>query len=295
MRIIERLSAWSIRRASASARFWWTVLKTAAACWLRDRAPSMGAALAFYTVFSLAPLLLTVIAIAGLAFGHAKSQGTIIAQIVDLVGPEGGAVIEKMLRGAGRARSGMIATAIGLGTLLVSATAILGELQASLNRIWKQRAPGGAGLRQLLKGRLISLSLILAFGFVFLASLSISAALAEFRHYIGGLLPVLPKLIATVNEIFSFAVITALIGLIFKIVPDAKVEWRAAAVGAAVTTALFSGGKYLIGLYIGSSSAISTHGAAGALIVILLWVYYSAQILLFGAEFAKAYSDALRL
>lgn len=274
-----------------SAAFWWQVLKTAAGSWLRDRAPSMGAALAFYTVFSLAPLLLLVIAIAGLAFGHAESQDAIIAQVADVVGPEGAAVVEKMLRSASHARSGIIATAVGLGTLVVGATAILGELQASLNFIWKRRAQAGAGLLQLLKGRLISLSLILAFGFVFLVSLSISAALAAFRHYIGSLLPVLPALIAVINEIFSFVVITTLIGLIFKVVPDAKVEWRAAAVGAAVTTVLFSGGKYLIGLYIGSSSAVSTHGAAGALVVILLWVYYSSQILLLGAEFAKAYSD----
>ena len=273
------------------ATFWWRVLKTAVSNWLRDRAPSMGAALAFYTVFSLAPLLLLVIAVAGLAFGHAESQGAIIAQVADLVGPDGAAVVEKMLRSASHARSGIIATAIGLGTLVVGATAILGELQASLNVIWKRRAQAGTGIRQLVKGRLISFSLILAFGFVFLVSLSISAALAAFRHYIGSLLPVLPTLIAAINEIFAFVVITALIGLIFKIVPDAKVEWRAAAVGAAVTTVLFSGGKYLIGLYIGSSSAVSTHGAAGALVVILLWVYYSSQILLLGAEFAKAYSD----
>ena len=274
-----------------SAAFWWRVLKTAIGNWLRDRAPSMGAALAFYTVFSLAPLLLLVIAMAGLAFGHAESQGAIIAQVADLVGPEGAAVVEKMLRSASHARSGIIATAVGLGTLVVGATAILGELQASLNFIWKRRAQAGAGPLQFLKGRLLSLSLILAFGFVFLVSLSISAALAAFRHYIGGLLPVLPTLIAVLNEIFSFVVITTLIGLIFKVVPDAKVEWRAAAVGAAVSTVLFSGGKYLIGLYIGSSSAVSTHGAAGALVAILLWVYYSAQILLLGAEFAKAYSD----
>jgi membrane protein len=274
-----------------SAAFWWRVLKTAIGNWLRDRAPSMGAALAFYTVFSLAPLLLLVIAMAGLAFGHAESQGAIIAQVADLVGPEGAAVVEKMLRSASHARSGIIATAVGLGTLVVGATAILGELQASLNFIWKRRAQGGAGPLQILKGRLLSLSLILAFGFVFLVSLSISAALAAFRHYIGGLFPVLPTLIAALNEIFSFVVITTLIGLIFKVVPDVKVEWRAAAVGAAVSTVLFSGGKYLIGLYIGSSSAVSTHGAAGALLAILLWVYYSAQILLLGAEFAKAYSD----
>lgn len=277
-----------------SLGFWWRVLKTAVGNWLRDRAPSMGAALAFYTVFSLAPLLLLVIAIAGLAFGRAESQGAIIAQIADLVGPEGAVVVEKMLKSAAHAKSGIVATVVGLGTLLVGATAILGELQASLNFIWKAGARAGARPIQLLKGRLISLSLILAFGFVFLVSLSISAALAAFRDYIGSLLPILPTLIAVINEIISFVVVTTLIGLIFKVVPDAKVEWHAAAVGAAVATVLFGAGKYLIGLYIGSSSAASTHGAAGALLVLLLWVYYSSQILLFGAEFGKAYSEMTR-
>jgi membrane protein len=280
------------RKATLAASF--DLCRAAAAAWLSDRAPSMGAALAYYTVFSLAPMLILVIAIAGLAFGQAAAQGAIVVQLGNLMGVEGAEALQAMIVSAGRKRAGIIATLVGTGTLLVAATAVFGELQAALNVIWKVQRRQRQALIAVVRERLLSLSLILALGFLLLVSLVISAALSAFGHYLNGVFPGLSLMLSGLHLALSFGMMSILFGMIFKILPDAPVAWQDVWVGAMATALLFSVGKYLIGLYIGSSNIASTYGAAGALVIILVWIYYSAQILLFGAELTKACADRRR-
>src|SRR3984893_13908438 len=259
--------------------------------WLDDRAPTMGAAIAYYTVFSLAPILVMVIAVAGLAFGQQAAEGALFGELADLIGGESAVAVQAMLRSASSTRSGIFATAVGMGTLIIAATAVLGELQSALNLIWKAPPRGGLGLWHLIKSRLVSLSVILVIGFLLLVSLVISTALAAFSDYLDWILPGLATMLHIVHLTLSIAFTTVLFAMMFKILPDKAVEWREVWLGAAVAALLFTVGKHLISLYIGSSNIASTYGAAGALIIILVWVYYSVQILLLGAEFAKAYTD----
>src|SRR3984893_6382028 len=270
---------------------WVSLCNAAVYSWLDDRAPSMGAAIAYYTVFSLAPMLVMVIGVAGLAFGRAAAEGALFAELADLVGPESAAAVQAMLRSASSTRSGILATAVGIGTLIIAATAVLGELQSALNLIWKAPPSGGLGLWHPVKSRLVSLSVILVIGFLLLVALVISTALAAFSDYLDWILPGLATILHIVHLTLSLAFTTVLFALMFKILPDNPVGWREVWLGAAVAALLFTFGKHLISLYIGSSNMASTYGAAGALIIVLVWVYYSAQILLLGAEFAKAYSD----
>jgi membrane protein len=273
---------------------WVSLCKKAVYSWLDDRAPTMGAAIAYYTVFSLAPMLVMVIAVAALAFGQKAAEGALFGELAEVVGPESAGAVQAMLKSASSTRSGIIATAIGIGTLLIAATGVFGELQSALNVIWKAPASGSLGVWYLLKSRLLSLSMILVIGFLLLVSLVISAALAVLSDYLDRLLPGLAIILHIVHQTFSFALTTVLFGTIFKILPDSSVEWKDVWLGAAVAALLFTVGKHLISLYIGSSNIASAYGAAGALIIVLVWVYYSAQILLFGAEFAKAYGDQRR-
>jgi membrane protein len=273
---------------------WVSLCKKAVYSWLDDRAPTMGAAIAYYTVFSLAPMLVMVIAVAALAFGQKAAEGALFGELAEVVGPESAGAVQAMLKSASSTRSGIIATAIGIGTLLIAATGVFGELQSALNVIWKAPASGSLGVWYLLKSRLLSLSIILVIGFLLLVSLVISAALAVLSDYLDRLLPGLAIILHIVHQTFSFALTTVLFGTIFKILPDSSVEWKDVWLGAAVAALLFTVGKHLISLYIGSSNIASAYGAAGALIIVLVWVYYSAQILLFGAEFAKAYGDQRR-
>jgi membrane protein len=259
--------------------------------WFDDRAPTMGAAIAYYTVFSLAPILVMVIAVAGLAFGQQAAEGALFGELADLIGPESAVAVQAMLRSASSTRSGILATAVGIGALIIAATAVLGELQSALNVIWKVPASGGRGVWHFLKSRLLSLAVILVIGFLLLVSLVISTALAAFSDYLDWLLPGLATILRIVHLILSFAFTTVLFAMIFKILPDSPVEWEEVWLGAVIAALLFTLGKHLISLYIGSSNMASTYGAAGALIIVLVWVYYSVQILLLGAEFAKAYSD----
>jgi membrane protein len=273
----------------------WANLGTKAVySWLDDPAPTMGAAIAFYTVFSLAPILVMVIAVAGLAFGQKAAEGALFGELAELVGPESAGAVQGILKNASSTRSGIIATAVGIGTLLIAATAVFGELQSALNVIWKAPPVGSLGLWYLLKSRLLSLSIILVIGFLLFVSLVISAALAVFSDYLDRILPGLTIILQIVHPTFSFAFATVLFAMMFKILPDNPVEWQDVWLGAAVTALLFTVGKHLISLYIGSSNMASTYGAAGALIIVLVWVYYSAQIVLLGAEFAKAYGDQRR-
>jgi membrane protein len=273
---------------------WVSLCNTAIYSWLDDRAPTMGAAIAYYTVFSLAPMLVMVIAVAGLAFGQQAAEGALFEELADLVGPESAAAVQAMLRSASGTWSGIFATAVGIGMLIIAATAVLGELQSALNLIWKAPPSRGLDLWHLIKSRLVSLSVILVIGFLLLVSLVISTALAAFSNYLDWILPGLATILHIVHLTLSFGFTTVLFAMIFKILPDNPVEWEEVWLGAAVAALLFTVGKHLISLYIGSSNIASTYGAAGALIIILVWVYYSVQILLLGAEFAKAHSDQRR-
>jgi membrane protein len=270
---------------------WFDLCRAAAAGWLADRAPSMGAAMAYYMVFSLAPMLILVIAIAGLVFGQAAAQGAIVEQLGDLMGVEGAAALQAMIVSAGRKRAGIIATLVGIGALLIASTAVFVELQAALNVIWKVQRHSRGALFAAAREQLLSLSLILALGFLLLVSLVLSAALSAFGHYLDGVFPGLPLMLRILHLALSFGMMSVLFSMIFKMLPDAPVAWQDVWVGAMATALLFSVGKYLIGLYIGSSNIATTYGAAGALVIILVWIYYSAQILLFGAEFTKACAD----
>ena len=273
---------------------WASLCETAVYSWLDDRAPTMGAAIAYYTVFSLAPMLVIVIAIAGLAFGRQAAEGALFDGLADLVGPESAGAVQAMLRSASSTRTGILATVVGFGTLIIGATAVFSELQSALNVIWKAPVRGGVGVSHLLKSRLLSLSVVLVIGFLLLVSLVISTALAAFSDYLDSILPGLATVLHIIHLTVSFSFTTVLFAMMFKILPDNPVEWNEVWLGGAVAALLFTVGKHLISFYIGSSNMASTYGAAGALIIVLVWVFYSAQIFLLGAEFAKAYSDQKR-
>jgi membrane protein len=265
-------------------------LREVASEWSKDNALSLGAALAFYTLFSLAPLLLLIIAIVGLVFGRAAAQGEIVARVAGAVGPEAATVIEGMIKSASAPASGVIATVVSLATMLFGASGVFGQLQTSLNQIWGVTAGRRRGVRGMVRQRLASFSLILGIGFLLFLSLLVSAVLAGVHELVAAHLPALSGLLQPANFLISFLMITALFALIFKMLPDARMRWRDVWPGAAVTALLFTVGKTLIGLYLGRTGRTSVYGAAASLVVLLLWVYYSAQILLIGAEFTEVYS-----
>lgn len=262
--------------------------------WSEDKALNLGAALSYYTVFSLPPLLTIVIAIAGLAFGHERVQKEIVYEIQALVGPQSALVINAMIEGAYRNKGASIAaTAFGVFVLLLSASGAFGQLQYSLNVIWKVEQKPGTDLITTVKSRLISLGLVVSIGFLLLVSLAVTAALAAIGKYFTGLIPgpeILLPLLHGANFFISLAVITILFALLFRILPDGHMPWRCIWLGAALTSILFTIGKSLIGLYLGKSSIGSQYGTAGSLALILVWVYYSSQILFLGAEFTKVYT-----
>jgi membrane protein len=260
--------------------------------WWNDNVPRMGASLAYYTLFALAPVLVVAIAIGGLVFGAAAVRGEIVAQIQGLVGRQGGQAVEAMLEGASRPGTSVLATAAGVLTFFLGATGAFLELQTSLNTIWRVKPKNdGSFLRALLMQRVISFGLVVALGFLLLTSLLVSAALAAIHNYLGTSFPGIVVLWEALNVLVSLAVITLLFALIYKVLPDVKLAWRDVWVGALVTAGLFSIGKLVIGLYLGTTSVASTYGAAGSVVVVLVWVYYSAQIILLGAEFTRAYVE----
>jgi membrane protein len=272
-------------------RLAWPSLRSAVTSWLDNRCPSMGAAIAYYAAFSLAPLLLLIIAVAGLAFGREAAQGAIVAQLSGLIGTEGAAALEAMIQSASKPGASAFASAVGIGALVLAATGAVGEIQSALNLIWKARPRKESALQTILRRRLLSLSLAVVMGFLLMISLVVSAALAAWSDYLAGLVSGFDLILWTVNIIVSFSVITALFAMVFKILPDVPIAWRDVWSGAIVTALLFTFGKFIIGAYIGNSSITSTHGAAAALVIVLLWVYYTSQILLFGAELAHAYTE----
>ena len=266
----------------------WDFLKETFNEWTEDRAPRMGAALAYYTTFSLAPVLVIAIGVAGIFFGQRMAEGRLMNEIRGLVGPEGAGAIRAMIENAAKDRSGgVLATMIGAAALIFGATGAFVELQDALNTIFEVN-PRSRGLLGMLKDRFLSFTLVVWIGFLLLVSLVVSAALAALGSVTGRY--VSPSLPHGVNFLVSFAVITALFAMIFKILPDAKIAWRDVWLGAAVASLLFSAGKFIIGLYLGKSGMASAYGAAGSLVIVLVWVYYSAQILFLGAEFAHVYA-----
>jgi len=269
----------------------WRLMKDAASDWSRDRAPRLGAALAYYTVFSLVPFLVVVIAVIGLVFGEVAAQSAILSQIAELVGEQTAAAIKDMIQRANQPSTGLFATAVAVATLLIGASGVFGQLQDALNTVWGVEPKEGRGVWGFIKDRFLSFVAVLGTGFLLLVSLILSSALAAFGKWFGGLLTLPEAVLQLMNFAFSFLVVTGLFALIFKVLPDAKVAWRDVWIGAALTSALFTIGKFALGVYLGKSNVASAYGATGSLVLVLLWVYYSAQILLYGAEFTQVYAN----
>ena len=261
--------------------------------WQDDQATRLAAALSYYTVFSIAPLLIIVIAVVGLVIGQREAQGQIVGQIAGYIGEDGAGFIEGILQQMSQPRNSILATIIGIITLLLGATGVFGELQASLNQIWDvspKRQSAQQGIRTLIFNRVLSFGMVLAIGFLLLVSLIVSAVATAAGTWLFGDRIDIAFVSQLLNFALGFAVITLMFALIFKFLPDTKVHWKDVWLGAAVTALLFSVGRLLISFYLAHSSTTSVYGAAGSLVVLLLWVYYSAQILFFGAEFTQVYS-----
>jgi membrane protein len=268
----------------------WQLLRDTVSAWRADFAPSMGAALSYYTLFSLAPLLIIAIAVAGLVFGPEAVRGEIFAQLQGLLGDEGATAVEDILKSASTPKSGMLATVVGVGLLVFGATSVFAELQADLDRIWKVPLREATGIWTLLRDRLLSFGMVLGVGFLLLVSLIVSAALSAFARWSQGWLAELETMMQAVNFLVSFALITGLFAMIYKILPRAAIAWQDVWIGSVFTALLFSIGKFAIGFYIGRSHLSAAYGAAGSLVVVLVWVYYAAQIFLLGAEFTCVYA-----
>ncbi len=258
-----------------------------------DNAPRHGAAIAYYTLFALAPVLLIVIAVAGFAVGEDVVRHELLTQISGLIGREGADAVGAMLERAGQRKAGIVATIVGLGGLALASTGAFLELQAALNVIWRVRTDDASGIDvpKIVRRRLRSLGLVVSIGFLLLVSLSVSATVRVAIGWMGGVVPAVQAFVTIVDQLLSLLVTSVLFGLLFRVLPDVRLEWRDVAVGSLVTAALFAVGQRLIGLYVGNSTLGSPFGAAGTVVVILVWVYYSAQIFLFGAEFTRLYAE----
>ena len=269
----------------------WQLTKSATQAWSDDYAPSMGAALSYYTLFSIAPLLLIVISVAGMIFGEKAVQGELTGSLQFLMGEEGAKAIEGLLTSVSEPKEGIVATVIGIFVLLLGATTVFGELQNSLDRIWRAPARKDASsLWRLLRSRLLSFGMILGMAFLLMVSLVLDTVLQALGKMWGtGAFEAIGQ---ALNMVVGFAITTTIFAMIYKLLPRAKVAWHDVWVGAAVTAVLFTLGKFLISLYIGRSAVASSFGAAGSLVVVMIWVYYSAQIFLLGAEFTWVYSHS---
>ena len=273
------------------------LVKDAFTEWKEDNASRLAASLAYYTTFSLAPLLILIIAIAGLLGGQDAVHNQVMTQIEGLVGAQGKDFVESLITSASEPKQGLLASGIGIITLLFGALGVFAELQNSLNTIWEVKPKPvkgmGASIWRFIRQRILSFSLVLAIGFVLLAALAVNAALTAFGDVVLNPSQLSPLLLQVINLVISFMVITFLFALMFKFLPDAEIAWRDVWLGAAVTSLLFNLGKFAIGYYLGHSSVGSTFGAAGSLVLILIWVYYSAQIFFFGAEITQVYANKM--
>ena len=270
----------------------WRLIKTAALGWWNDRAMSLGAAIAFFTVFSLAPMLLAAIAIAGLVFGREAAEGALLAELGGALGKDAASAIERMIASAANVGSGVVGTTVGIVTFLVLVTGAVIELQDDLNIIWKVESRGSYGIADFFRTRLLSLTLVLGIGFLLLVSLVVDTALSAVGSYLEASFAGATVVLWILNTTLAFVVATLLFGMIFKILPDVDLTWGDVAAGSLVTALLFTVGKILIGFYLGQSNIASSYGAAASIMTILLWIYYSSLILLFGAEFTKAYAES---
>jgi membrane protein len=268
----------------------WALVRESVYAFIDDEALTRGAAIAFYTATSIGPVLFIVVAIAGLVFGEDAARGAIAAQLADLMGRSSADMLQTAIQNAANKSTGLLAAAIGVITLLITASGVFTEMQTSLNVIWRAELRG-TPLSRIVRARAASLGLVAALGFLLLVSLTISTLLSALSSYINAYLPFGHLVLQIITFAVSFSLIALLFGAVYKVLPDRKIEWHDVMVGAVVTALLFTIGKSLISLYIGSSTVASSYGAAGSLIVVLLWIYYSAQIFLLGAEFTKVYAS----
>ncbi len=268
-------------------RVLWEVVRDAGGAWLDDRAPRIGAAIAFFTALSLAPILVIALVIAGLVYGDGAARGEAAEQLAGLVGAEAAKTIEGVLAASRAPRAGALALAVSFLTLFVGATGVFVELQEALNDVWGVRPKPGRRVRTFVRGRLMSFGMVLAFGLLLLASLVLSAALEAAGRYAVGQVPGSSAALQVAHVLLSLAVEVFLFGMIYKVLPDADLAWRDVATGAVLTTVLFNLGKYLIALYLRYTDVTSAFGAAGSLMAFLVWIYFSALVLVFGAEVAK--------
>ena len=266
------------------------VFKQAAKEFSEDKAPRLGAALAYYTMFSIAPLILVVIAIAGFVFGREAAQGQIFAQLHGLIGAKGAEALQGMVASAAKPKSGMLATIVGIVTLIFGASGVFGQLKDALNTIWNVEPKKSSGIFGMIKDRFLSVAMVLGVGFLLLVSLAVDAAISGFAKFAGNRMPGGEALWQTLEMIISLCVVTVLFAMIFRFLPDVRIAWRDVWLGAAFTSLLFVIGKFLLGFYLGRAATSSSYGAAGSLVVLLLWVYYSAQILFFGAEVTQVWA-----
>jgi len=272
----------------------WKLVKRTIAEWSADKAPTFAAALAYYTIFSIAPLLIIAVAVAGFAFGEDAVRGDVYRELQGLVGSSGAKVIEDMMISARKLESGIPATIFGVAVLILGASGVFTQLQETMDVIWKVKPRPVNGIIDFVRRRFLSFAMVLGIGFLLLVSLVISATIAAIGAHFQQLIPGSVAAWHLANVAASFAVITFLFSMIYKILPDTHVEWRDVWLGAAVTSLLFSLGKLAIGLYLGKSSVASSYGAAGSVAIVLIWVYYSAQILFLGAEFTQVYAKYRR-
>jgi len=266
------------------------LLNKAGTAWLVDNAPRLGAALAFYTLFSIAPVLIVAVSVAGLAFGRTAAQGEIVRQFQGLMGTQGAEAVESIIQSTNRPALGVFATLLALLAILIGASGAFNELQDALNIIWRVDRSTKNVWTVNIKQRFLSLGLVVATGFLLLASLVLTAALSAAEKLFSNLLPISILFLESIHIVLSFVVVTVLFALILKFIPDAKIPWNDVWIGAAVASLPFTAGKVLIGVYLGHSALASAYGAAASLAIFLIWTYYSAQILLFGAELTHVYA-----
>ena len=269
-----------------------SLLKQAFAKWSEHKAPRLGASVAFYSILSFAPLLILITAMIALIFGQANAQGSLVNEARQLIGEHGAETVESLLKNAQKPSSGIFASIVAFATLLFGASGVFTELREALNIMWEVPEPPTSGFFGMIKQRLFSFGMVLSVGFLLLVSLVLSAGLAYLGKAFGAFLPMPAFVLQVINFLVSFFVIGLLFALMFKYVPNAKVPWRDAVLGAICTAFLFTIGKLLLGIYLGKASVGSTYGAAGSLVAVVVWIYYSAQIFFFGAEFTHVYTEA---
>jgi membrane protein len=267
----------------------WLLVKDTLTGFIEDEGLSRGASIAYYTLFSIAPVLLVVIAIAGLGFGREAAEGAIVDQLSVLMGHQTAVALQGMIESAAKPHEGTWATIIGLTVLIFAISGVFGEVQSAMNAIWKAE-PHSSTLTRLVRARLVSMGLVVTCGFLLTVSLATSAALAALSTYLKYVFPQIQTVLNVLDVVMSAVLIGGMFAAIFKVLPDTDIAWRDVAIGALASTILFEAGKYAIAFYIGESNVASSYGAAGALIVLLVWIYYSAQIFLLGAEFSRAYA-----